>query len=228
MVGAVIHLALAQWFSLPRPQRLPEHGADLVHDNWQNPGFRDDAQSASTALAAAAWVERYRGEVDARAEPVGVERTVATRTERLAISGRVDRIDARGAELAVVDYKTGRHVPTEADAAASPALALYALGVRRTLRRPCRRVELHHLPTGAVAAFEHDETSLAGHLERAEGTAQAIEAATDALAAGADADAAFPAVPSPACRWCDFRRSCPEGRAAAPEVASWAGLADVD
>jgi RecB family exonuclease len=228
VVGAVVHLALAQWFGLPRPQRLPEHGADLVHENWQNLGFRDDAQSAGTALAAAAWVERYLGELDPRADPVGVERTVATRSERLAISGRVDRIDARGAELAVVDYKTGRHVPTQADAAGSPALALYVLGVRRTLRRPCRRVELHHLPTGTVATFEHDEGSLAEHLQRAEATAQQIQAAADGLAAGVEPDVAFPAAPSAACRWCDFRRCCPEGRAAAPEVASWAGLAEID
>ena len=226
VVGAVVHLALARWFGLPRPQRLPEHGADLVHENWQPLGFRDDAQSARTAVTAAGWVERYLADVDPRDEPVGVERTVATRSERLAISGRVDRIDERGAELVVVDYKTGRHVPDEADARDAPALALYALGARRTLRRPCRRVELHHLPSGAVAAFEHDDASLATHLERAEATADAVDAATAQLAAGADPDVAFPAAASPACRWCDFRRSCPEGRAASSEVPSWAGLAE--
>ena len=71
----------------------------------------------------------------------------------------------------IVDYKTGRHAPTPADAAASPALALYALATARTLRRPCRRVELHHLPTGVVAAWRHDEASLAEHLDRAERSA---------------------------------------------------------
>jgi len=225
VVGAVVHLALAQWYALPRPQRLPEHGADLVHENWQPYGFRDEEQSGRTAVVAAGWVERYLADVDPFAEPAGVERTVATRTERLAISGRVDRIDERGAELVVVDYKTGRHVPDEADAQDAPALALYALGVRRTLRRPCRRVELHHLPSGTVAGFDHDDASLAEHLKRAEATADAIEAAGADLASGADPDTAFPAVPSPGCTWCEFRRSCPEGRRAAPEAVPWAGLA---
>ena len=224
VVGAVAHVALAQWYGLPRPHRTPEHGADLVHQNWQRLGFRDDAQSARTAERTAGWVERYLAGIDPRDEPVGVERTVATRTERLAVSGRVDRIDERGEELVVVDYKTGRHEPDEADARESAALALYVLGVRRTLRRAARRVELHHLPTGRVAAFEHDESSLRGHRERAERTAAAIGAATAEMAAGADPDSAFPAAPGSGCRWCEFRRACPEGRAAAPDVPSWAGL----
>src|SRR5690242_3466078 len=59
MVGATTHVALAQWWSLPRPHRTPAHGADLVHGNWQNIGFRNDAQSARTAQLAAGWVERY-------------------------------------------------------------------------------------------------------------------------------------------------------------------------
>ena len=41
-------------------------------------------------------------------------------------------------------------VPTTYDVRSSMALALYALAVARTFRRPCLRVELHHLPTGEV------------------------------------------------------------------------------
>ena len=227
MLGATAHVALAQWWSLPRPHRTPGHGADLVHDNWQNVGFRDDTQSARAAELTAHWVERYLGHrVDPWRDPVGVERTVATRTERLAIAGRADRIDRRGDELVIVDYKTGRRPPTVDDARGSQALALYALAARRTLRRACRRVELHHLPTGRVAAAEHTEESLRRHLDRAEATATDIQAATDTVGAGADPDEVFRPVPSPACSWCDFRRHCPEGRAASPDRPSWAGLPD--
>src|SRR5439155_26920258 len=120
---------------------------------------------------------------------------VAATTERLALSGRVDRIDQRGEELVIVDYKTGRSPSTEDEARGSPALAAYVLGVRRTLRRTCSRVELHHLPSGTVAAFEHTERSLANHVRRAEDVAADITAATAALEAGADRDEAFPAVP---------------------------------
>jgi RecB family exonuclease len=108
-----------------------------------------------------------------------VARTVATRTPTSAVSGRIDRLDARraegapaaedaGTELVVVDYKTGRHLLSVDDARSSLALALYALAAGRALRRPCHRVELHHLPTGQVLAWSHTDESLARHLRRAE------------------------------------------------------------
>ena len=115
--------------------------------------------------------------LDPAREPLGVERTVATRTDLIAVSGRVDRLDDRRpfdggpGELVVVDYKTGRHLLTVDDARTSLALALYALAAERVMRRPCRRVELHHLPTGKVLAWEHTPESLARQLGRAEAIA---------------------------------------------------------
>ena len=67
---------------------------------------------------------------------------------------------------------------------------------------------------------EHDAASLRGHLRRAETTAAELAAATDALADGGDPEALFPPRTSPGCSTCDVRRHCPEGRAAAPELAS--------
>ena len=225
-LGAVVHLALARWWSLPARARTPENGRGLVERAWQDDGFRDAAQSERWRSIAGDWVARYLGDVDPAHEPVGVERTVAATTGRLAINGRVDRVDARerGGEIVVVDYKTGRRVPGPDDARGSQALALYVLAVRRTLRRACRQVELHHVPTGSVAAFEHTDDSLARQVARAEATAEDIVAANLAVATGADPDAAFPPAPSPSCTWCDFRAHCPEGRAASGDSEPWAGL----
>jgi RecB family exonuclease len=225
-LGAVVHVALHRWWQLARRARTPANGGRLVEWNWQSDGFRDEAQAATWRAIARRWVEHYLGGVDPEHEPVGVERTVATTTGRLALSGRVDRIDDRVGELVIVDYKTGRRTLTTDDARSSQALALYALGARRTLRRDCRRVELHHLPTGEVSAYEHTAESLQRQVARAEATADDIVAATDTLEAGAHPDDVFPPVPTPACAWCDFRRHCPEGQAASPDVEPWAGLGE--
>ena len=79
----------------------------------------------------------------------------------------------------VVDYKTGRHLLTVDDTRSSMALALYALAAGRVLRRPCRRVELHHLPTGEILTWSHTEESLARHLSRAEDIAAECAAADE-------------------------------------------------
>lgn len=225
-VGAAVHLALARWWLRPVAGRTVAEGQRLLERNWHDDGFRDQEHSARWRSVASAWVARYLRDLDPTAEPLGVERTVSATTDVLAIRGRIDRIDDRGDELVVVDYKTGRRTSTEQDARGSLALALYVLAVRRTLRRPCQRVELHHLPTGNVAAFEHTTESLARHVSRAEATVQDIVAATDTLATGAAVDHVFPPRPSASCSWCDFRPRCPEGRAASSELEPWAGLDD--
>ena len=138
------------------------------------------------------------------------------------MSGRVDRVDLRGDELVVVDYKTGRAALTDDDARGSLALALYALACARTLRRPCTRVELHHLPTQRVLSWEHSPETLARHVRRAEGIA-AEAAATQALRAGGDGDVLFPARPSAGCAWCDLNRACPVAKV--PPRKPWDGLA---
>ncbi len=223
-LGAVVHNALRGLYELPAERRGPDAAAALVDRNWSDEGFRDTAQGSLYRERARGWVADYVAGLDLDDEPLGIERWVSTPTARVVAEGRVDRIDEREGRLVVVDYKTGRHALTVDDARGSTALALYALAARRTLRRPCTRVELHHLPTGDVAAWEHTDESLARHLGRVEEAADELQLATDTLAAGGDPELLFPPRTGPRCSWCDLRRSCPQGQAAAPELASWALL----
>jgi putative RecB family exonuclease len=224
-LGAVVHLALRALFDLPPAERTPRAAAGLVDRYWSAEGFRDAAQATEYRERARGWLAEYAADLDPDVTPVALERWVSAATGRIVAEGRVDRIDRRGAELVIVDYKTGRRTPEPADAAASQALALYAVAVARTLRRTCTQVELHHLPSGAVAAWRHDAESLRQHLARAEASAAELDGAAEDLAAGGSADDLFPPRPAPRCGSCDVRRHCPQGREAAPEEAPWAGLA---
>jgi RecB family exonuclease len=225
-VGSAVHAALRAWWELPVERRTTASARQLLYANWSANGFRDEEQSARWRAKAAGWLTDYVAELDPTDEPVGTERHVACTTERLALMGRVDRIDQRGDELVIVDYKTGRTPSTDDEARGSPALAAYVLGARRTLRRPCTRVELHHLPSRTVAAWEHTDRSLANHVRRAEDIAVDLEAATARMRAGEDPDESFPTTPGNQCSWCDFRPGCPTGQAAAPARETWSFLAD--
>lgn len=215
-LGASVHTALKNWYALPADRRLPESLPTLLKSTWVREGYRDVDQERVTYRAALRWLETYVRGLDPAEEPLGVERVVATKTAVLAFNGRADRIDARqgpdGPEAVIVDYKTGRSGLDADDARGSQALALYAYAASRVFRRPSYRVELHHLPTGTVAAHEHTEESLARKVSRAEDTARDIMAAERAVAAGADPDVEFPTNPGTLCSWCDFRRSCPAGQ----------------
>jgi putative RecB family exonuclease len=226
-LGASVHTALRSWYALPAVRRRPEALGTLLKATWVSEGYRDEAQERQAFRQALGWLESYVAGLDPAAEPLGVERVVGVKTAVLALNGRVDRIDARpgpeGPQAVIVDYKTGRSGLDPDDARGSQALALYAYATARVFRRPCRRVELHHLPSGSVAAHEHTEESLARQLRRAEQTAGDIVAAERAVAAGGDADDAFPVRVGPQCGWCDYRRQCPAG-SATPGREPWAGL----
>jgi len=244
-VGLSVHNALRDWFVAESARRTLDYGVERVEAGWINEGFRDPAQSREWQLRAIDMTVEYLRRQDSNNDPIGVERTVATTTHGMALSGRVDRIDLResadgGEELVIVDYKTGRRPLDDDDARTSLALAIYVVAAAKTLRRRCRRVELHHLPTTSIASFEHSSGSLERHLSRAGEIAIEAARATEQWkvrlgslsedAADGDAqaneaiDAVFPARPSTMCSWCDFRRWCPTGQDASRELKPWDGL----
>ncbi|GLY95505.1 hypothetical protein Acsp02_27600 [Actinoplanes sp. NBRC 103695] len=226
-LGASVHTALKNWYAVPVDRRGPGALPALLKGTWVREGYRDVDQERVVYRRALGWLETYVSGLDPDDEPLGVERVVATKTAVIAFNGRADRIDGRrgpdGPEAVIVDYKTGRSGLDADDARGSRALALYAYAAERVFRRPCRRVELHHLPTGTVAAHDHTPESLSRHLSRAEDTARDIVAAEKAVAAGADPDEQFPTRPGTLCSWCDFRRSCPVGATAA-EKQPWTAV----
>jgi RecB family exonuclease len=242
-LGASVHNALAGWWRLRPAERTPRAAGALLERGWITEGYADDAQSAGYLGWSRAMVDRYVAKLDPAAEPAGVERTVATKTDLIAVSGRIDRLDDRpggpalpergadpfGRELVVVDYKTGRSRLSTDDARSSLALALYALAAGRVLRRPCSAVELHHLPSGEVLRADHTPASLERQLGRAEDIAAECSAADERYRSDPQdgrGDEVFPPATGSWCSWCDFRAHCPEGRAAAPQRKSWDGLAD--
>lgn len=226
-MGNSIHDALRDYYELAPEQRTPDIAGRALIRRWRANGFRDAQQSEQWRAAAARMVAAYAAGSDPMMEPFGTERTLAARTETLSISGRVDRLDPVQADdrvLVVVDYKTGKSVPTVDDARGSVALALYAITVQQTLRRDCAAVELHHVPSGVRVRWEHTPEALDRHLRRVEQIAAEMRAAEDSLTAGGDADALFPCVTSRLCGWCDYRSICVEGAAASTEQERWAGL----
>ncbi|TDC89722.1 PD-(D/E)XK nuclease family protein [Nonomuraea deserti] len=249
-VGASVHNALAGWWREPYERRTPLTAAILLTNGWITEGFKDAEQSGRWLGRARDLVSGYVATLDPADDPVGVERTVATRTKVVALSGRIDRLDRRGDELVVVDYKTGRRPLTQDDARSSLALAAYAIAASTMMRTPCRTVELHHLPTGEIVQWRHTDESLTRHLRRAEEVAteaaDADERYRELVAAPArkpaappgerpavgpadvpaEVDELFAPTPGLICSWCDFRRHCAEGQAAGPERRPWDGLAD--
>ena len=226
-MGNAIHNALRDWFDEPAAPRTRERAESLVGAHWTQAGFRDAEQSSQWQSAAAAMVWAYLSGLDPAFAPHSVERSLGAIAPGIALNGRIDRLDGGGGDpesLVVVDYKTGKRILTRDDARGSFALAIYAVCVERSLRRPCTRVELHHIPSGVIAAHEYDRQTLERQVGRVVQIAGEMAQAEEDQRAGAGLDEVFPPRPSPLCGWCDVRDWCPEGAASAPKKDPWSGL----
>lgn len=240
-LGLSMHAALAKWWDLPDDDRAAialrrRAGVTDVDDRslgvafrllsltWSSDGFRDEAQAARWQIRSTPWLAWYLLAVMPLDRPVGIERQVAFVRGDVAYDGRADRIDADDDGLVVVDYKMGHLAPGEQQAAGSLALAIYAYGAWRTLRRRCTRVELHHIPTGEIAKVHRDEEWLRSQIGRADELASEIAVRTDTASAGGDVDALFPPKVGPLCASCPFRARCPEGDGVVPPEEPWAVL----
>ena len=237
-MGNAVHAGLRDWFDLPPERRSPADVAALVAEAWTSDGFRDEEQSVQWLAVAqrmtASYLEVTLLNATMPTQPHSRERTLGSLTDHATVSGRIDRIDEAPqesadpdrygypGELVVVDYKTGRTVPTDDTARTSRALAIYCEVVARSLRRPAFTVQLHHVPTGVVASARHTPESLERQLRRVDSLAR------DIIAAEATADLeAFPPQRGPLCAWCDYREFCDAGRDIDP-VPRWAGLPEAD
>ncbi|MGB5953164.1 MAG: PD-(D/E)XK nuclease family protein [Ornithinimicrobium sp.] len=223
-VGNSVHATLSRFWDLPHTQRTPQQVHALVAQVWQSSGFMDAGQSEQWRHRAGAWVVNYLRSIDRHQEPEAIERTVAMPTGDLAITGRVDRVEDRGGELVVIDYKTGASAASGGAARTSLALGLYALALSRMFRRPVRTVELHHLPTGLRDVHTHTQESLARKLREAESIGVDLRAAHEDYALAGRESAAFEPVPGALCRWCPVQAHCPPGLAIGPPQPGWAGL----
>ena len=117
--GASVHNALAGWWRLPLAQRTAAAAGNLVDRGWINEGFADETQSVRQRERAIAMVEGYVAGLDPADEPLGVERTVATRTDIIAVSGRIDRLVVLPDRVLVADFKTNRPSPARISSTSS-------------------------------------------------------------------------------------------------------------
>ncbi len=127
-VGVATHNALRDFWDLAPAARTPTAVQALVRRSWIDVGFRDPEQSATWRVRTTTRVTEYLRGIDRVRQPLGVERTVSLRTQTMALTGRVDRLDDRDGALVVVDYKTDHIAPEQALAQAAhhaPQLQLY-------------------------------------------------------------------------------------------------------
>jgi len=231
--GNVVHRALKEWFDLEPDQRSTELIERSVFASWSDDGFRDIEHSRAWRDRAVVVVTDYLAQVDSGVEPLATERTLAFKDDAsgFVMEGRIDRLDNDGTAVMVVDYKTGKSVPSSDDVRGSEALAMYAVMVQEVLGRPCSSVALHHVPSGSIVSWQHSAQSLTRQVDRMRAIASDVRRVEDTWESidqdDQGLDELFPPRPGGLCGFCVFWDVCSAGQRHTNRRQSWEGLPEL-
>lgn len=120
--------------------------------------------------------------------------------------GRIDALQVKGAMAVIVDWKSGRAVPTEKEMAKALAPKMYA--ALEHAHNPLLRevtVAFHYTRFNIRRAIRFEPNDVA----RAREDVERAEARLDALLVNRDDPAAWPPIPGPYCGTCPFVHVCP-------------------
>lgn len=224
VLGSVIH-ALAQ--HALTEQLSTESALGYLDDVWADLPFPAPWFSLSERAAAQQAVVRFMGWQEAHdfAEVVGVELPFSVEIdvdgEPMRLRGTVDRLerDAHG-RLRVVDFKSSRTLPTQAEAGASEQLGVYQLAIEAGAfaehggeSAGGELVYLRHGDDDSPKVFTQPSLRERPHLGDDPDEAcqpswvhHRLSQARRVLVEGR-----FHATPGGQCRWCAFSSSCPTG-----------------
>ena len=225
ILGSVIH-AVAEHAATGELDQST--ASALLDEVWDDIAFPAAWLSASERAEADAAVERFVAWQAGHdhADVVGVEVPFEARLEVdgevVVLAGTVDRLERTPTgDLRVVDFKTGRTLPTQADAAASPQLGVYQLAIESG--GFAEHAPGAHSAGASLVYLRHDSTpgwpkdfrqpSLTekphlsddpAELEHPTWVHHQVAQARRVLAAGS-----FDARPGSHCQRCPVRSSCP-------------------
>ncbi|OFV81267.1 MAG: hypothetical protein A3B65_03830 [Acidobacteria bacterium RIFCSPHIGHO2_02_FULL_67_57] len=201
--GQIMHASVREFFRARQRRRaLPVEEVRHIYDQqWRLTGwpFRDAYQQEEYRASGWQQFEAFcRSQADAPVQVLELEKTFHWPWEDVVLTGRIDqvnRLDAAGVEI--VEYKTGQPRPPE-KVEKDLQLALYALAARHHLKLKPERLTLYNLTVNQPISFSPTEKTAARALEAVREVAARVRARE------------FPAHPGYWCRYCDYRRVCPE------------------
>jgi len=124
-LGTLMHAALEHSSDGVEPQVY-------VSENWHSLEFESSWQQLQERRRAAQMTVLLTEYINNAAELVASEEAFSVQIGGLEVRGKIDRIEKTDAGYQVVDLKTGRSAPSQADVAGNRQLAVYQLAVSQS------------------------------------------------------------------------------------------------
>jgi len=129
--GTSVHSALRDFFLLLQQKQSvnPETIQELLKKNWINQGFTSKSHEEQTYHQAETMLVSLAKEILQKPpDTLAIELPFNFWLKKLKIGGRIDRIDKLSdGRIEIIDYKTGKNIPTEKKVREDLQLSFYAL-----------------------------------------------------------------------------------------------------
>ena len=202
--GKAMHDAI-QRYNQNRQKNIPTKLDELIsvfENSFKPEGFltREHYEKRLT-VGKRTLEEFYKREEASKIAPAHVEKEFSFVLDNIRIRGRWDRIETRGDEVAIVDFKTSQiNKQKDADERTKKSLQLsiYSLAYKMIFNKLPDSVELHFLESGLVGSASKTEKELEATIKKIETAAQGIRSAE------------YNAKPAyMACNFCAYNQICP-------------------
>jgi len=212
LFGTLVHNALKMMHEPGLLIPTEEEILKFIANNW-NPSIYESEQESSLAFAQAIkmmkdyYAKNYPAQFNVVALETSFEVPVEANNETHLITGKIDRIDKTADGLfEVIDYKTTKKMPSQADVEKDLQLSLYHLGLInrwpniQKKNRPVK-VSLYFLKHGEKLSSMRQPEQLEVVKEGAIKTIEEISKAKK--------DDKFSPLPNQLCDWCAYQKHCP-------------------
>ncbi len=200
--GSLIHKVMEELYA---HQMLPISKEELMHlfsAQWKPKLYKDAYQAQSDFESGLAIVEREWEKKQAQPEPVTIAREkyfLLPIADGFDLSGRIDRIDKIGDNsLEIIDYKTGRTVPSEEEVRNNLQLSIYYFALLKLWPSTQQvTLSLYYLRPDMKVSFVAEPALLEQAKETLRDLVEQIRTTN------------YAPTPGRHCDYCDFRPHCP-------------------
>ncbi|MDO8886480.1 PD-(D/E)XK nuclease family protein [Candidatus Oleimmundimicrobium sp.] len=205
--GSTIHKALYYFYNVPTPNPPSlEELLSFMHKNWLSRGYLNKSEeSAYKEHAEHILTNFYRSNIDSFSLPVAIEyRFQIKLDEKLSsgetclLSGVIDKVERTpDGKLEIVDYKTGKKLPSQSNVNNDLQLSMYYFAVKETWQIEPEKLTLYFVvPNMKISTIRKPEDI------------QKIKNLILKVAENIN-KGNFKPTENALCPWCDFQIYCP-------------------
>jgi putative RecB family exonuclease len=198
--GDSLHRALHRFHDRPVPVPPPlDELQEILTDVWVTDGYRsEEEEGLYLAHGRQVLTEYHRENAPAYRIPAALEYHFSIEVEGVQIQGTIDRLDRiPGGGYEIIDYKTNRRLPPQAQVDRDLQLSMYHLAAREVWGIEPERLTLYYLLPGQRMSTVRTRRDADELRRRIAVVAERIEAGK------------FEPKQNPLCDWCDYQRRCP-------------------